>query len=299
MWIAKTIDQARQLRHALTGSVSLVPTMGALHAGHARLIQHARELCDHVVVSIFVNPTQFGPGEDYTAYPRPLDADLAVCRDARVHGVFQPTADEIYPPTLPDTSIDVPRLTQDLEASHRPGHFQGVCRVVLKLLNIIQPDTACFGEKDYQQLKVIEAMVDDLALPVNIAATPTVRERDGLAMSSRNAYLCSEDRAHAVALYKALCEAKALIQEGGENDPAAVEQTMDRVLRAYHVEPDYTAVRHPQTLMPLDCIEPRLTGGVAALVAGRLGRVRLIDNMVIGHPTSITSPMPHLQRASA
>src|SRR6185369_4057963 len=171
------------------GPVAFVPTMGALHAGHVTLLAAAATMGRHVLASIFVNPTQFGPGEDLTRYPRPLDHDLEKCRAAGVAGVFVPTVDEMYPPSEPPCTADVPALTADLEGRFRPGPFAGVCQVVAKLFGIVQPEVACFGMKDYQQLRVVDAMVRSLNLPVRISALPTVRESDGLAMSSRNAYL--------------------------------------------------------------------------------------------------------------
>ena len=284
MHIAETLKEARTQRAAVTGSVALVPTMGALHDGHLALIQQAHENADHVFVSIFVNPTQFGPGEDLQRYPRPLQADLEQCRAANVAAVFMPGNEEIYPPRTPDTAVDVPSLSAMLEGQHRPSHFPGVCRVVAKLLNILQPDVACFGLKDYQQLKIVQAMVADLMMPVRILACPTVREADGLALSSRNRYLSPDDRQHAAGLYKALCQARMLVEDTGESDPLIVEQAMQQVLKAHHLNIDYATVRHPQTLDTLDCLEPALTHGVVALLAARIGKVRLIDNMILGQP---------------
>jgi pantoate--beta-alanine ligase len=290
MWQATKVSEVRKLRAALGGRVALVPTMGALHQGHGSLIRAARVLADHVLVSIFVNPTQFGPGEDFERYPRPLEKDLAVCARAGATGVFHPAVADMYPasaagPRAPvaECLVTVPSLAGVLEGAVRPTHFQGVCRVVAKLLHIIEPDVACFGRKDYQQLKVIEAMVTDLDIPVRIVGLPTVREADGLARSSRNAYLSAELRPRAVALYQALQSARELVEQEGETDPAAVEAAMRGVLGSHHVDAvDYAVVRHPQTLAELDCIEPQLTGGVVALIACRLGPVRLIDNLVLG-----------------
>ena len=288
MWTAKTIsrvrDLTRQQRHAMPETVAFVPTMGALHKGHLSLIEAAKQMDYQVVVSIFVNPTQFGPGEDFERYPRQLEQDLAACERAGVAGVFYPAVAEMYPSDQLACELTVPALAEVLEGNTRPGHFAGVCRVVAKLLHIIEPGVACFGQKDYQQLKVIEAMVDDLAMPVRIVGLPTVREADGLAMSSRNAYLDSEARRRAVSLYKSLCEAKRLVEDAGESDPAVVEAAMAQGLTVHQVEVDYAVVRHPKTLVELDCIEPELTGGVVALVAGRVGGVRLIDNSVLGAP---------------
>ena len=280
MNVTKTIDETRK---ALAGShdLALVPTMGALHEGHLANIRRARELCGRVAVSVFVNPTQFGPGEDYDNYPRTLPNDLKQCEAEGVDLVFTPDVDEIYPPDCPETIVDVPSLTQDLEGAHRPGHFQGVCRVVAKLLAIVQPHVACFGRKDYQQLKVIEAMAADLCLPVRIEAVDTVREADGLALSSRNAYLADEQRQRALGLSKALTAAEQLIREDGETDPQTVEHAMEQEMRAHRVEPDYAAVRDARTLGQIDLINPDLEP-VVCLVAGNVDHVRLIDNRLLG-----------------
>ena len=277
MWVTDTIDETRRRRRALTGRVALVPTMGALHAGHLALVHRARELAEHVLVSIFVNPTQFGPGEDLDRYPRPLEADLGACRDAGVTGVLAPPVDALYPPDVSDTLVDVPELTAILEGAQRPGHFQGVCRVVAKLLNIFTPDVAVFGRKDYQQLKVVQAMAADLMMPVRIEAIDTVREPDGLALSSRNRYLDAEQRHHGLGLSKALTQAAMLVEQAGETDPVNVETAMRQVLEAHHLDVDYAVLRHPQTLAELDCIETP----VVALIAAWAGNVRLIDNRVL------------------
>ena len=202
MEIVKTIDDARRIR-ARYGRLALVPTMGALHAGHMSLIAHAKNNAPAVAVSIFVNPTQFGPQEDYTKYPRPIEEDLDKCEQAGVDFIFSPTAEEIYPPGAPDIVVDLPTMTSVLEGKHRPGHFKGVCQVVAKLFNILQPTVACFGQKDFQQLRVIEAMVEALDMPVDVIACPTLRDPDGLAMSSRNMYLSPEDRQKALSISRA------------------------------------------------------------------------------------------------
>lgn len=242
-------------------------------------VRRGRAAADHVVVSIFVNPTQFGPGEDFQRYPRPFDLDVAICEEAGAALVFAPEPEDIYPPGGLAARVDVPALTTILEGAHRPGHFEGVCRVVAKLLQIAQPDVVTFGRKDYQQLRVVEAMIADLFVPVSILEVPTVREPDGLAMSSRNRYLTAEQRPQALGLVKALRQARALVEQGGETDPKAVESAMAQVLAAHALELDYAVVRHPWTLQPLDSLDPSFTGGVVALVAARLGAVRLIDNM--------------------
>lgn len=251
--------------------------MGALHAGHLRLVEEAKRLSDEVWVSIFVNPTQFGPGEDLDKYPRPIEDDLAACERLGVSAVFMPEPEEVYPPSVIPMAMDVPSLTEGFEGRERPGHFAGVCRVVLKLFNLCQPRYACFGQKDYQQLRVIEAMVEDLNLPIAIQRVATVREADGLAMSSRNRYLNEQDRKHAVGLYKALQLARQLIEEDSETDPANIERAMEQCLVAHKIEPDYCAVRHPETLAEMDIVQPP----AVALIAGRLGGVRLLDNLIV------------------
>lgn len=281
MWTAKTVADLRRQRLALKGRIAFVPTMGALHAGHIALVEAARGLADHVLVSIFVNPTQFAPHEDFNRYPRPIERDLAMCEAAGVAGIFNPGVDDVYPPAVPPCDVSIPSMAGILEGAIRPGHFAGVCRVVLKLFNLTQPHVACFGQKDLQQLRVIEAMVADLNLPLAIQPVPTLREPDGLAMSSRNVYLNPEERRHAIGLSKAIKEGRALIEVGGESEPLRVEAAMRQVLLAHHIQPDYAVVRHPTTLAPLDSIDLKLTHGVALLVAGRLGSVRLIDNVLL------------------
>ena len=277
MQITHTIDQTRALAG---GELAFVPTMGALHEGHLSLIRHAKQLAPRVAVSIFVNPNQFTPDEDFAEYPRPLQRDLSLCEAEGVDFAFVPSVDEIYPPDAFDVVIDVPDLATHLEAQYRPGHFVGVCQIVAKLLAIVQPRVVCFGRKDYQQLKVIEAMIRGLCLPVRVEACPTIREPDGLALSSRNRYLDAEQRRHALCLHKALEEAQQLIEQEGEVDPAAVEAAMAQQMQAHHMQVDYAVVRDARTLTPVDLINPRLEP-VVCLVAGRLGNVRLIDNRVM------------------
>lgn len=273
-----SIPDTRAHRQTISAPVALVPTMGALHDGHLRLIEEGCRLADEVWVSIFVNPTQFGPNEDFSRYPRPIEDDLAKCASAGATVVFNPTPEAMYPPGALDTQVDVPAISGAFEGENRPGHFHGVCRVCLKLFNICRPTFACFGQKDYQQLRIIEALVADLNLPIAIQRVPTVREPDGLAMSSRNRYLDDAQRRHALGLSKALDLARHLIETEGEPDPAAVEQAMRDTIAAHHLAPDYAAIRHPDTLAPLAMIDRP----VVALVAGRLGSVRLLDNALIG-----------------
>ena len=219
MHILNTLDELRDYRRGLTGTLGFVPTMGALHEGHLSLVDAAKEYADRAMVSVFVNPTQFGPNEDLARYPRPFEADVALCEARGVDAIFAPTPDVMYPADAVDVSIDVPALTNVLEGELRPGHFAGVCRVVAKLLILAMADVAIFGRKDYQQLQVIQAMAEDLFLPTRIIAAPTKREPDGLAMSSRNRYLEGEQRRHAIGLHKALLAAKALVEDDGENQP--------------------------------------------------------------------------------
>ena len=282
MLTAHDIESIRTFRQGTDGTIALVPTMGALHRGHLVHVERAKQIADRVVVSIFVNPTQFGAGEDYDRYPRPVEDDLRLCREAGVDCVFAPSAEVMYPPDVLDASVDVADLTRMLEGASRPGHFAGVCRVVTKLLNLVQPDVVTFGRKDYQQLRVVEAMIRDLMMPVRIEEVETLRDEDGLAISSRNRYLDEQQRRRALGLSKALRQAAMLVEEEGETDPKAVEDAMAEALAAHQAEVDYAVVRHPATLKPLDILEPSLTGGVVALVAARVDSVRLIDNRLLG-----------------
>lgn len=280
MWTVEDVSSLRSARSAMQGPVALVPTMGALHKGHLSLITRARDITDQVIVSIFVNPTQFGPSEDFSRYPRPIERDLELCFNAGATGVFNPRPEAVYPPGLPPCDINVPAVAGDLEGAIRPGHFAGVCRVVAKLFNMVQPTHACFGQKDLQQLRVIQAMVSDLNFPLEVIGCPTLRDPDGLAMSSRNVYLSNDARKKALGLSKALEEARLLVHQQGEADPAAVESVMTQIIKAHHLELDYAVVRHAHTLAKIDCIEPGANGGAAALVAARVEGVRLIDNLL-------------------
>jgi pantoate--beta-alanine ligase len=266
--------QARMMMARTRGlTIGFVPTMGALHAGHAALIDEARRRADIVVVSIFVNPKQFGPKEDLSSYPRPLDADLAVCARCGVDYVFHPGVDDVYPAGF-DTKIVAGALAADLEGAARPGHFDGVLTVVNLLFSIVQPHFAVFGEKDYQQLQLVRRMVTDLRMPVEVVAMPVVRDVDGLALSSRNAYLSADDRAKATCVYRALMAGQDAVQRG-EKDPGAIATAARSVLRAVEgAEVAYAAVRDAKTLKAIDKLEQpgRL------LLAVKLGGVRLIDN---------------------
>jgi pantoate--beta-alanine ligase len=281
MEIVKTIADARRIR-ARYGRLALVPTMGALHAGHMSLIAHAKNNAPAVAVSIFVNPTQFGPKEDYTKYPRPIEEDLDKCEGAGVDFIFGPSAQEIYPPGAPDIVVDLPGMTSVLEGKHRPGHFKGVCQVVAKLFNIIQPTVACFGQKDFQQLRVIEAMVEALDMPIDIIACPTLRDPDGLAMSSRNAYLSPEDRQKALSISRALMMGYKEFKDGVRQTNRLIT-TMQKVMIEQHLSIDYVAAVDPETLKPVEKIEaPTLLA-----IAARVGVVRLIDNTVVTPPEAI------------
>jgi len=254
-------------------SVGFVPTMGALHSGHLSLVEQAKRECDRVVVSIFVNPLQFGPKEDFHRYPRPFAKDAALCRKAGVDAIFHPSVAAMYPDGRV-TRIEVPGLSETLEGAIRPGHFSGVATVVAKLFSAVQPDRAYFGEKDFQQLQVIRRMTRDLDLPVEIAGCPTVREADGLALSSRNAYLTKTDRALAPRISRALAAAVAQFK-GGERSPAKVRKTALNVLRGLPgAEVQYLEVRDAETLGPVK----HLARGQRILAAVKLGKTRLIDN---------------------
>ena len=258
--------------------IGFVPTMGNLHEGHLQLVRHARSLCDRVVVSIFVNPMQFGPGEDFDTYPRTLQADKAKLEQERADLLFAPAVELIYPSGPNDTTrVQVPGVGEGLEADSRPGFFVGVATVVARLFNLVQADIAVFGEKDYQQLAVIRRMVKDLCWPIHIEAVPTVREADGLAMSSRNQYLSAEQRQRAPVLYRTLCEvAKAVCQQ--KQAYAGLEaQAIKRLEQAGFV-PDYVSIRQAATLQQ---IEPGNSDAVVVLAAARLGRARLIDNVSV------------------
>jgi len=256
-------------------TIGLVPTMGALHRGHGSLIDMARRECGVVVVSIFVNPIQFNQASDYDRYPRNLDTDLRFCEERGADCVFAPSAEEMYPAPL-DTHVDVDRLTEGLCGAHRPGHFRGVATVVAKLFLIILPDKAYFGEKDAQQLAVIERMVRDLNIPVEIVPAPTVREEDGLALSSRNKHLSGHERRIAAVLYQGLQSAAKAVA-AGERDPAQVAGTARNVITSQpEVRVEYLEVVDPAEMRPVDTIEAPVRIAVAAWV----GETRLIDNVL-------------------
>jgi len=258
---------------------AFVPTMGALHEGHLSLVDKARELADTVIVSIFVNPTQFGPNEDFDKYPRTLDADIAACGNRGVAAVFAPSAEEMYPRGPQTVWVDVESLTDTLCGASRPGHFRGVATVVSKLFNIVQPDVAVFGEKDYQQALVIKRMAEELDFPVEIATAPTLREPDGLAMSSRNKMLTPENRAKAVAIFQALEKAKA-DTAAGRRDADAIRAEIAAAIESSGGKIDYVEIVDSETLRPLDAIGNEAVAAVAA----KYGDVRLIDNATLRAP---------------
>jgi pantoate--beta-alanine ligase len=255
--------------------VAFVPTMGNLHPGHVSLIEMARSHGDRFVASIFVNPMQFGPNEDFAHYPRTPTQDARMLADAGCDLMFTPDVAEIYPNgSERATRVDVPGLSSILDGEFRPGHFEGVATVVAKLFHIVEPDVAVFGEKDFQQLTIIRRMVADLCMPITIVAAPTVRDPDGLAMSSRNQYLTDEERQKAPLIHQLLLAAVARLQ-AGDRDFAAIERTALQALVASAFRPDYFSVRRADDLSP-----PRAdTQHLVVLVAARLGRARLIDNL--------------------
>lgn len=256
--------------------IGFVPTMGALHAGHRALIRRARLSCDAVVVSLFVNPRQFSPREDLARYPRQVRADTRLCRHEGIDVLFLPSRAEVYPGEF-DTSVSVGKLSRRWEGEHRPGHFDGVATVVTKFVSLVSPDVVFFGQKDYQQAKLVQRLLDDLSLGARLVLCPTVREPDGLALSSRNACLSPSQRRAAPALYAALRAGRTAVLDGVRS-PAAIQQRMLRQLKAEPlVRLDYLAVCDPTTLEPLR----KVTGRVALLGAIRIGRVRLIDNLLV------------------
>jgi pantoate--beta-alanine ligase len=295
MNVLHSISDFRAWRRSVrAGSLTpFVPTMGALHEGHASLVRAARTMAGSsaaggaVIASIFVNPTQFGPNEDFAKYPRTLDADCALLGSAGCDTVLVPSAEQMYgaypgdPPSAGAT-IDPGPLGTILEGAIRPGHFRGVCTVVAKLLNIVQPSHLLLGQKDFQQQAILRQMVADLNLPVEVVTCPTVREPDGLAMSSRNRYLNPDERRRAVALYEALTWAKAAYA-GGEQSAAVLDQGMEQRLVARGLVPQYALIADPATLRPYRETGERLARdkSAVALLAAKLGPTRLIDNMLL------------------
>ncbi len=279
MEIVSTIAQVRELvREARQGGkkIGFVPTMGALHKGHASLIEAARGECEFVVVSIFVNPTQFGAGEDFEKYPQTLDADSEICEKLGVSLIFSPSAKEMYP-SEQLAWVEVEKLTEGLCGACRPGHFKGVATVCAKLFNIVRPDKAYFGQKDAQQAAVIKRMVADLNMPLEIVVCPTVREADGLAMSSRNRYLSDKERKDAACLYKSLEKCREMI-EGGERKTERILSEMRKVLGlARGIKVEYVSIVDADTLEGVGGVG----GRILAAVAVRIGSTRLIDNIIV------------------
>ena len=277
MHVVSSVADVRRIRRELAGSWGLAPTMGFLHAGHLSLVERAAAENDHVGVSIFVNPTQFGPAEDLTAYPRDIGRDLELLREAGADLVWTPPVEEVYPPGY-QTYVAVEEVTKPLEGAARPTHFRGVATVVAKLFNVFQPDRAYFGQKDAQQVVVIRQMARDLDFTLEIVVCPIVREPDGLAMSSSNIYLTSEQRAAAPALYRALCAARDAWR-AGEHDASRLRQIMAGVLAAEPLaEVEYVSAADPTTLVELD----DAAAGALFSMAVRIGRARLIDNVLVG-----------------
>ena len=277
----QTVQDAPALRAAVRGwrskgqTVGFVPTMGNLHAGHQSLVRLARARADRVVASVFVNPTQFGPGEDFERYPRTLVHDQAALADEGCDLLFAPEVATIYPyGAALSVNLRVPQVTAVLEGAHRPGHFDGVATVVCKLFNLVNPDLAVFGQKDFQQLKVIERMVRDLSLPVKVIAAPIVRDDDGLALSSRNQYLSAQERARAPLIHDTLLKMRELLGQG--HAWRAVEQVAEAQLTRAGFVPDYAAIRRAGDLAEPDDGQ---RDGLVALIAARLGGTRLIDNL--------------------
>jgi pantoate--beta-alanine ligase len=275
MNVLTTIPEMRAARAKL-GRLALVPTMGALHAGHLALIDLARRRAPHVAVSIFVNPTQFGHNEDFNRYPRPLEDDLAKCQTNGVDLVFAPAQEVMYPPQAVDCVVDLPVLSTVLEGKHRPGHFKGVCQIVAKLFNIIRPDVAVFGQKDYQQLRILEAMVEALDFNVDVVPCPTVRDLDGLAMSSRNVYLLPEEREKSLALSRALAAAQQEFANGVRQANRLLTTDQKTILEK-HLLIDYVAAVDAKTLKHVDMI----VNPTVIAVAVRVGKTRLIDNVML------------------
>jgi pantoate--beta-alanine ligase len=269
---------ARKLRREEDKTIGLVPTMGALHEGHLSLVREARRMCDVVVVSVFVNPTQFGPSEDFERYPRDLTGDTTKLSDYNVDYIFAPHADEMYPKGFA-TYVNVEGLSETMEGAARPGHFRGVATVLTVLFNTVRPDFAFFGQKDAQQTLVVRRLVRDLAFDIEVVVLPTIREQSGLALSSRNAYLTDEQRAAASVLYKALSQAKEVYMEGERNPKRMAEVVRAQVEAEPLTRLEYVGVVDAETMEKFDRIpEDR---PVLIALAARVGKTRLIDNLVI------------------
>jgi pantoate--beta-alanine ligase len=279
MQIVRTIAEARTVLRKLRSqnqSLGLVPTMGALHAGHLSLVRAAHELCNLVVVSLFVNPAQFGPNEDFAKYPRTFDEDCTLLENEHVDVLFAPAADEMYPKGA-STFVDVEGISDRLDGLSRPGHFRGVATIVAKLFHIIAPDKAFFGQKDAAQVAVLRRMVRDLNFPLELIVCPTVREADGLAMSSRNRYLLPEERTRALVLNRALRHLEELAAQGIYETSSLIEASLAVLAREPGIRIDYLKIVDPDTLEDL----PNVRNGALVAVAAFVGSTRLIDNLVI------------------
>ena len=268
---------ARKIRREQDRTIGLVPTMGALHEGHLSLVREARRMCDVVVVSVFVNPAQFGPGEDFERYPRNLTQDTALLTDYNVDYIFAPTVEEIYPKGF-STYVNVEGLSEQLEGASRPGHFRGVATVVTVLLNTIRPDFAFFGQKDAQQALVIRRLVKDLAFDTEIVILPIVREDSGLAISSRNLYLTPDEQKSAAVMHKALVQAKSAYKEGERNANRIMEIIRNTVESEPRARLDYVAITDAETLERVDRVDDRPT---LIALAAYVGKTRLIDNTIL------------------
>ena len=276
MKIIKTISEVKKERHNLRGTVGLFPTLGYLHEGHLSLVRQSVQENDYTISSIFVNPTQFGPSEDFNSYPRDFERDLAMLEEEGVEFVFMPSTQEMYPEGY-DTWVDIDNITRKLEGSSRPTHFRGVTTVVAKLFNILEPTRAYFGQKDAQQLAVIKKMVKDLDMNLEVVACPTVREPDGLAMSSRNTYLKPEERKAATVLYQSLKLAEKLYSEG-ERDAIKIRREMTSLIQQQPAANiDYVSIADNETLDEVD----EITRPVLVSLAVKIGIPRLIDNLVL------------------
>lgn len=277
MQIFSTIADTRSAIAQLTPTLALVPTMGALHEGHLSLIRAARRDSSSVAVSIFVNPTQFAPGEDLGRYPRTFEADCELLQREGVDLLFAPSPEEMYPSSTPTTYVEVPGVSDRLDGVSRPGHFRGVATVVAKLFHIVQPQTAYFGQKDAAQVAVLRAMVRDLNLPVDLRVCPTVRDADGLALSSRNRFLSASERTSALAISRALRHGQSLV-EAGANTKVVLPVMRDILENTPGLRLDYLEIVHPDTLLPNPSARPPALIAVAAWV----GTTRLIDNALVG-----------------
>ena len=272
---------ARKLRREEDKTIGLVPTMGALHEGHLSLVREARRMCDVVVVSVFVNPTQFGPGEDFARYPRDLTQDTTKLADYNVDYIFAPAVEEIYPKNF-STYVTVESLSEGMEGAARPGHFRGVATVLTVLFNTVRPDFAFFGQKDAQQTLVVKRLVRDLAFDIEVVVLPTVREQSGLALSSRNSYLSAEDRRAAAALYRALSQAREVYNEGERHAKRLAEVVRAQFAAEPRAALEYVGVVDAETMEKLDRISDDRP--VLIALAARVGATRLIDNIVLQPP---------------